>query len=173
MFGSRKTISGKYSIFRKCYFPERKTFSCVWLSQNSFYGKLILVFGSFKHFTRKCIKSGKTLVRRSEREERRESPDQRERGTIAPRRADERRDRRARRSSDAHRSSIDERCDRPTRDERARRSSIAPLDRRSRSCTSPLVGAARRDHPSLSDPGSLFSPLSLSLSLSLSLFFRK
>ena len=48
-------------------FPERKTFSCVWLSQNSFYGKLILVFGSFKHFTRKCIKSGKTLVRRAAR----------------------------------------------------------------------------------------------------------
>ena len=48
-------------------FPERKTFSCVWLSQNSFYGKLILVFGSFKYFTRKCIKSGKTLVRRAAR----------------------------------------------------------------------------------------------------------
>ena len=59
MFGLRKSISGKYFIFRKCYFPERKTFSCVWLSQNSFYGKLISVFGSFKHFYRKCIKSGK------------------------------------------------------------------------------------------------------------------
>ena len=59
VFGSRKSISGKYSIFRKYYFPERKTFSCVWLSQNSFYGKLILVFGSFKHFYRKCIKFGK------------------------------------------------------------------------------------------------------------------
>ena len=59
VFGSRKSISGKYSIFRKCYFPERKTFSCVWLSQNSFYGKLISVFGSFKHFYRKCIKFGK------------------------------------------------------------------------------------------------------------------
>ena len=59
VFGSRKSIFGKYSIFRKCYFPERKTFSCVWLSQNSFYGKLISVFGSFKHFYRKCIKFGK------------------------------------------------------------------------------------------------------------------
>ena len=59
VFGSRKSISGKYSIFRKCYFPKRKTFSCVWLSKNSFYGKLISVFGSFKHFYRKCIKFGK------------------------------------------------------------------------------------------------------------------
>ena len=70
MFGSCQIISGKYSIFRKCYFPERKTFSCVSLSQNSFYGKLILVFGSFNHFTRKCIKSGKTLVRRASDERR-------------------------------------------------------------------------------------------------------
>ena len=136
MFGSRKIISRKYSIFRKCYFPERKTFSCVWLSQNSFYGKLILVFGSFKRFTRKCIKSGKTLVRRSEREERRESPDQRERGTIAPRRADERRDRR---SSGA----IDERA-RPT---------IAPLvDRRTRTARRSMSGAiVRREMSALVD----------------------
>ena len=55
VFGSCKSISGKYSIFRKCYFPERKIISCVWLSQNSFYGKLISVFGSFKHFYRKCF----------------------------------------------------------------------------------------------------------------------
>ena len=47
-------------------------------------------------------------------------------------------------------------------DERRARSLIALFDRRSRSCTAPLVGAARRDL------GSLFS-----LSLSLSLFFRK
>ena len=139
MFGLRKTISGKYSIFRKCYFPERKTFSCVWLSQNSFYGKLILVFGSFKRFTRKCIKSGKTLVPRSEREERRESPDQRERGTIAPHRADERRDRRssgaiderARRTRTARRSMSGAIVRRETSVlvDRDRRSSIAPLDR--------------------------------------------
>ena len=129
-------------------------FSCVWLPQNSFYGKLILVFGSFKRFTRKCIKSGKTLVRRSEREERRESPDQRERGTIAPRRADERRDRRTAPTSGAivdravrsmsalvrrsRRSSIDERRDRPTRDERARRSRSSIVDRDRRSSIAPL-----------------------------------
>ena len=70
VFGSRKIIFRKYSIFRKCYFPERKTFSCVWLSQNSFYGKLILMFGSFNHFTRKYIKSGETLVRRASNERR-------------------------------------------------------------------------------------------------------
>ena len=78
---------------------------------------------------------------------------------------------RSRRSSDAHRSSIDERRNHPTRDERARRALIAPLDRRLRSCTAPLVDAVRssderRDRPSLSDLGSLFS-------LSLSLSFRK
>ena len=55
VFGSCKSISRKYFIFRKCYFPERKMFSCVWLPQNSFYGKLIPVFGSFKHFYRKCF----------------------------------------------------------------------------------------------------------------------
>ena len=132
MFGSCKTISRKYSIFRKCYFPERKTFSCVWLSQNSFYGKLILVFGSFKRFTRKCIKSGKTLVPRSEREERRESPDQRERAQIAPlvrrsHRADERRGARSR-------SSIER------RDQRSRSTSVL-VSRRS---TSALVGQSHR-----------------------------
>ena len=40
----------KYSIFWKCYFPERKMYSGVWLRRNSFYGKSILVFGSYKHF---------------------------------------------------------------------------------------------------------------------------
>ena len=111
MFGSRKIISEKYSIFRKCYFPERKTFSCVWLSQNSFYGKLILVFGSFNHFTRKYIKFGETLVLRAS-DERRSSialVDRRETSALVC----------ARRS----------------------RSSIASLDRRSRSSTAPLVGA--------------------------------
>ena len=55
VFGSCQSIFGKYSIFWKCYFSERKMFSCVWLPQNSFYGKLIPVFGSFKHFYRKCF----------------------------------------------------------------------------------------------------------------------
>ena len=55
VFGSCKSIFEKYSIFRKCYFPERKMFSSVWLPQNSFYEKLISVFGSFKHFYRKCF----------------------------------------------------------------------------------------------------------------------
>ena len=36
MFSSCKSISGKYSIFRKCYFPERKMFSCVWLHFKNF-----------------------------------------------------------------------------------------------------------------------------------------
>ena len=48
------------------------------------------------------------------------------------------------------------------------RSLIAPLDRRSRSCTAPLVGAARRDLGSLS----LIWALSLSLSLSLRKWFE-
>ena len=61
----RTKILLRLCLVRVKPFPERKTFSCVWLSQNSFYGKLILVFGSFKYFTRKCIKSGKTLVRRA------------------------------------------------------------------------------------------------------------
>ena len=46
-----KAFPEKYSIFRKCYFPERKMYSGVWLPWNSFYGKSILVFGSYKHFT--------------------------------------------------------------------------------------------------------------------------
>ena len=150
MFGSRKIISGKYAIFRKCYFPERKTFSCVWLSQNSFYGKLILVFGSFNQFTRKYIKSGETLVRRAALVDRRarSSIDDRNRRTIAL--VDRRetsalvdRDRRSRRS-------IDDR-------DRAPRRSSARCDRR--------TSGAARSGLSLSDLGSLFS-LSLSLSFS-------
>ena len=50
-FGSSKSISEKYFIFRKCYFSERKMYSGVWLHRNSFYGKSILVFGSYKHFS--------------------------------------------------------------------------------------------------------------------------
>ena len=45
MFGSCKSISGKYSIFRKCYFPGRKMFSCVWLHFKKFSEKYFLVFG--------------------------------------------------------------------------------------------------------------------------------
>ena len=45
MFGSCKSISGKYSIFRKCYFPRRKMFSCVWLHFKKFSEKYFLVFG--------------------------------------------------------------------------------------------------------------------------------
>ena len=45
VFGSRKSISGKYSIFRKCYFPERKIFLCVWLYFKKFSEKYFLVFG--------------------------------------------------------------------------------------------------------------------------------
>ena len=45
MFGSRKSISGKYSIFRKCYFSERKMFLCVWLYFKKFSKKYFLVFG--------------------------------------------------------------------------------------------------------------------------------
>ena len=79
-----------------------------------------------------------------ERREKREPRSERERDDRAsPRRR-------------AARSSIDERRDHPTRDERARWS---------RSCTAPLVGAARRDLGSLS----LIWALS-SLSLFLSLF---
>ena len=139
----RTKILLRLCLVRVKPFPERKTFSCVWLSQNSFYGKLILVFGSFKYFTRKCIKSGKTLVRR------------------AP---DEWRDRRSRLRSRC--SSIDE-CARRTivllvdRDTIVRRETSTLVDRRSRSCTAPLVGAARRDLGSLS----LIWALSLSLSL--------
>ena len=103
MFGSRKSISGKYSIFRKCYFPKRKTFSCVWMSQNSFYGKLIPVFGSFKYFYRKCIKSGK----------RNQNPAKENESTTSDERCDERRAVRWATSDErrAVRLSSDERCD--------------------------------------------------------------
>ena len=37
VFGSCKSISGKYFIFRKCYFPERKIFSWVWLHFKIFF----------------------------------------------------------------------------------------------------------------------------------------
>ena len=37
VFGWCKSISGKYFIFRKCYFPERKIFSCVWLHFKIFF----------------------------------------------------------------------------------------------------------------------------------------
>ena len=51
-FGSCKSISEKYFIFRKCYFPERKMYSgvcgCVGIR---FYGKSFPVFSSYKHFT--------------------------------------------------------------------------------------------------------------------------
>ena len=42
-FGCRKTISEKY------------IFSAVWLSQKSFSGKSIPVFGSSKHFTKNAL----------------------------------------------------------------------------------------------------------------------
>ena len=45
VFGSRNSISGKYSIFRKCYFPERKMFLCVWMYFKKFFEKYFLVFG--------------------------------------------------------------------------------------------------------------------------------
>ena len=44
MFGSCKSISGKYSIFRKCYFLERKMFSFVWLHFKKNFEKYFLVF---------------------------------------------------------------------------------------------------------------------------------
>ena len=44
-FGSCKSISEKYYIFRKYYFPERKIFSCVWLHFKKCFGKYFLVFG--------------------------------------------------------------------------------------------------------------------------------
>ena len=44
-FGSCKSISGKYSIFRKCYFSKRKMFLCVWLHFKKCFEKYFLVFG--------------------------------------------------------------------------------------------------------------------------------
>ena len=44
VFGLCKSISGKYSIFRKCYFSEGKMFSCVWLQFKIFFEKYFLVF---------------------------------------------------------------------------------------------------------------------------------
>ena len=122
MFGSHKSISGKYSIFRKCYFSKRKTFSCVWMSQNSFYGKLIPVFGSFKYFYRKCIKSGKRNQNPAKENESTTSNERCDRGATSGAMSDEWRavrssiDERACRTRTAHRSrrlSIDERWDRP------------------------------------------------------------
>ena len=45
LFDSCKSISGKYSIFQKCYFSERKMFSCVWLHFKKCFEKYFLVFG--------------------------------------------------------------------------------------------------------------------------------
>ena len=47
VFGSCKSISGKYFIFQKCYFPERKMFLCVWLYFKKFSEKYFLVFGKY------------------------------------------------------------------------------------------------------------------------------
>ena len=44
MFGTCKSISRKYSIFQKCYFLERKMFSCVWLHFKKISEKYFLVF---------------------------------------------------------------------------------------------------------------------------------
>ena len=35
----------KIDIFRKCYFPEKKMFSCVWLHFKKIFGKYFLMFG--------------------------------------------------------------------------------------------------------------------------------
>ena len=45
VFGSCKSIFEKYSIFWKCYFPERKMFSYVWLHFKKIFEKYFLVFG--------------------------------------------------------------------------------------------------------------------------------
>ena len=44
LFGSCKSIFGKYFIFCKCYFSERKMFSCVWLHFKKCFEKYFLVF---------------------------------------------------------------------------------------------------------------------------------
>ena len=77
LFGSCKSISGKWNIFWKCYFSERKMYlgclaasefvlwkinSGVWFVQTfyrkwvPFYGKSISMFGSVKHFTENGIR---------------------------------------------------------------------------------------------------------------------
>ena len=40
-----ENIFRKISIFRECYFQERKIFSGVWLHSKIFFGKYFLVFG--------------------------------------------------------------------------------------------------------------------------------
>ena len=45
VFGLCKSISGKYFIFWKCYFLEKKIFSCVWLHFKKIFEKYFLVFG--------------------------------------------------------------------------------------------------------------------------------
>ena len=51
LFDSCKSIFGKYSIFQKCYFSERKMFLCVWLHFKKCFEKYFLVFGllTFSH----------------------------------------------------------------------------------------------------------------------------
>ena len=160
VFGSRKSISGKYSIFRKCYFPERKTFSCVWLSQNSFYGKLISVFGSFKHFYRKCIKFGKrnkTQQKKMNQIRRRRRWDRAVKATASGGEVDDRPTSGARPTS--------------TLVDRAARLTIAPrdlIDRAARLTIAIVNRAARRRGAIVGR--AVRSGLSL---LSLSLFFRK
>ena len=95
MFGSCKSIFGKYSIFRKCYFPERKIFSCVWLHFKKFSEKYFLMFGEEegKDKSRQTQIKEKTARSRYSRDRDRTA----RRSSIAIYR-DERRDRRARSS---------------------------------------------------------------------------
>ena len=102
MFGSCKSISGKYSIFRKCYFPERKMFSCVWLHFKKISEKYFLVFGEEegKDKSRQTQMKEKTARSRYSRDRDRTGRRSTS-GAITPSIAiyrDERRDRRARSS---------------------------------------------------------------------------
>ena len=102
MFGSCKSISGKYSIFRKCYFPERKMFSCVWLHFKKISKKYFLVFGEEegKDKSRQTQMKEKTARSRYSRDRDRTARRSTS-GVITPSIAiyrDERRDRRARSS---------------------------------------------------------------------------
>ena len=135
VFGSCKSISGKYSIFRKCYFPERKLFSCVWLHFKKFSEKYFLVFGEEK---------GKDKPRQTQKKEK-TARSRSSRSTIM---IDEQRDRQVR--------SLDDRTTRRT---------IAPLvDCSARQTIAPLIDrrSVLSDQGSLF---SFSLSLSLSLSL--------
>ena len=162
VFGSCKSISGKYSIFRKCYFPENIPFS-----GNAIFrkGKYFHVFGYIsKNFLKNifwCLEKKKKKTNQTNPEEGR-----RDRTAIVEIAIDgaiaSLVNRRRRRSRSRRSTSSDDRRSRSLDDHTARRSTSALVGRSRRSSIGALRSGLSLLSLSLPDLGSLFS-LSLSL----------